>query len=198
MRTIRAPLDEDLYGEAGAIRVPDMHRRVREIVGRLGLSLIPFESGNGAALLRVSGRTVRLPDGMGAFGAGALVAARTNRASVLVPCCSNTSATCRRASTIPPLAPERYAEWKAIDQQTWPAWLGSRGASAGAIAIMTAGGDSRELSALYVLRQFALLRNVTQYFKIDGGMDQLPRRLAAAVGPVVRYQRGGGRRRSTA
>ncbi len=56
VRTIRAPLDEDLYGEAGAIRVPDMHRRVRELASRLGLSLIPFESGNGAPLLRVGGR----------------------------------------------------------------------------------------------------------------------------------------------
>ena len=60
---------------------------------------------------------------------------------------------------------------------------------------MTAGGDSRELSALYVLRQFALLRNVRQYFKIDGGMDQLPRRLAAAVGSRRAIQHGGGRRR---
>ena len=53
VRTVRAPLDEDLYGEAGAIRVPDIHARVRELAGRLGLNLIPFESGNGAALLRV-------------------------------------------------------------------------------------------------------------------------------------------------
>jgi hypothetical protein len=77
-------------------------RRVREIVGRLGLSLIPFESGNGAALLRVSGRTVRLPDGILRWGRHSLYGT-TNRASVLVPYWSNTSASCRRVSTIPRL-----------------------------------------------------------------------------------------------
>jgi monoamine oxidase len=52
---------------------------------------------------------------------------------------------------------------------------------------MTLGGDSRELSALYVLRQFALLQNTTQFFKIHGGMDQLPRAMARSLGAIVRY-----------
>ena len=71
VRTIRASLDEDLYGEAGAIRIPDMHRRVRDLASRLGLSLIPFESGNGASLLRVGGRSARLPADLKTLG-GAL------------------------------------------------------------------------------------------------------------------------------
>ena len=52
---------------------------------------------------------------------------------------------------------------------------------------MTLGGDSRELSALYVLRQVALLRNTDQFFKIQGGMDRLPRAMAKALGGIVRY-----------
>ena len=52
---------------------------------------------------------------------------------------------------------------------------------------MTLGGDSRELSALYVLRQFALLRNTTQFYKIQGGMDLLPRAMARSLGSIVRY-----------
>jgi monoamine oxidase len=52
---------------------------------------------------------------------------------------------------------------------------------------MTLGGDSRELSALYVLRQFALLRSTSQFYKIQGGMDQLPRAMARALGAIVRY-----------
>jgi len=45
----------------------------------------------------------------------------------------------------------------------------------------------RELSALYVLRQFALLQNVNQFYKIHGGMDQLPRAMARSLGAIVRY-----------
>ena len=52
---------------------------------------------------------------------------------------------------------------------------------------MTLAGDSRELSALYVLRQFAMLRSSSQRFKIAGGMDLLPRAMASALGNLIRY-----------
>jgi monoamine oxidase len=55
------------------------------------------------------------------------------------------------------------------------------------VKIMTLGGDSSDLSALYVLRQFALLPASTHFFKIQGGMDLLPRAMVAALGDVVRY-----------
>jgi monoamine oxidase len=43
------------------------------------------------------------------------------------------------------------------------------------------------LSALYVLRQYALLRNDAGLYKIQGGMDRLPRAMAAALGSKVQY-----------
>jgi monoamine oxidase len=52
---------------------------------------------------------------------------------------------------------------------------------------MTVGGDATDLSALYVLRQFAMLRQSTQRYKIQGGMDLLPRAMASALGSVIRY-----------
>jgi monoamine oxidase len=70
---------------------------------------------------------------------------------------------------------------------TWPEWLRSRGASADAVRLMTAGGDSSDLSALYVLRQLAMLRRSTQRYKIQGGMDLLPRAMASALGDIVYY-----------
>jgi monoamine oxidase len=64
---------------------------------------------------------------------------------------------------------------------------------------MTLGGDSSQLSALYVLRQYAMGHGSTQRFKIQGGMDRLPRAMAASLGsairfnaPVVRVSRRGG------
>jgi monoamine oxidase len=80
-----------------------------------------------------------------------------------------------------------WARWRSYDQVTWPEWLRSRGASADAIRLMTLGGDSSNLSALYVLRQFAMLRKSTQRYKIQGGMDLLPRAMASSLGDIVRY-----------
>ena len=50
---------------------------------------------------------------------------------------------------------------------TWPQWLRSRGASPDAVRLMTVGGDSSTVSALYVLRQYAMLRASTQRYAID-------------------------------
>jgi monoamine oxidase len=52
--------------------------------------------------------------------------------------------------------------------------------------MMTLGGDSRQLSALYVLRQYALLREGSLY-KIAGGMDRIAAAMAGAVDTHVRY-----------
>jgi monoamine oxidase len=52
---------------------------------------------------------------------------------------------------------------------------------------MTVGGDSSDVSALYVLRQYAMLRASTQRYKIGGGMDRLPGAMAASLAGVFRY-----------
>ena len=82
---------------------------------------------------------------------------------------------------------ESWARWRSYDQVTWPEWLRLRGASADAIRLMSLGGDSSNLSALYILRQFAMLRQSTQRYKIQGGMDLLPRAMASSLGDIVRY-----------
>ena len=63
-------------------------------------------------------------------------------------------------------APDAYERWRRSNQITWPEWLRSRGASEGAVKVMTLGGRFWELSALYVLRQFALLQNAASSTKI--------------------------------
>jgi monoamine oxidase len=72
---------------------------------------------------------------------------------------------------------------------TWPAWLASRGASPAAIRLMMLGGDSSGFSALFMLQQIMLHRDSRQYFKIDGGMDRLPRGIATALHLPIRYNR---------
>ena len=184
--TIRTPFAEGLYAEAGAIRIPPLHETVVQLAKDYGLNLVPFESFNGSALVTIGGVTAKIPDELKRATAtltlkpdedGQTQAALLKRYVTDLPA---------DIGELKPAA-DAYERWRSYDQVTWPDWLRSRGASDDAVRLMTVGGDSRELSALYVLRQFALLQNVNQFYKIHGGMDQLPRAMARSLGAIVRY-----------
>jgi monoamine oxidase len=186
VHTIRAPFAEGLYAEAGAIRIPPQHETVIQLAKEHGLNLVPFESLSGAALITIRGVTAQIPDELNKASATLALKPEEQglgQGALLQRYVGDLPA--NLADPRPPAA--AYAEWRSYDQVTWPAWLRSRGASDDAIALMTLGGDSRELSALYVLRQFALLQKTSQFYKIHGGLDQLPRAMARALGAIVRY-----------
>ena len=184
--TIRTPFAEGLYAEAGAIRIPPLHETVVQLAKDYGLNLVPFESFNGSALVTIGNVTAKIPDELKRATAtltlkpdedGQTQAALLKRYVTDLPA---------DIGELKPAA-DAYERWRSYDQVTWPDWLRSRGASDDAVRLMTVGGDSRELSALYVLRQFALLQDVNQFYKIHGGMDQLPRAMARSLGAIVRY-----------
>jgi monoamine oxidase len=183
VHTVRSPFDSGLYGEAGAIRFSAAHARVLQLAREHKLPLVPFESPNGSAVTVVNGAVVRSDDiAASPFALNLRADERPLGAAGLLE---------RYVGDLPAdladAAANAYAKWEVYDRQTWPEWLRARGASAGAIRLMTVGGDSSELSAFYVLRQIALLRKATQFFKIRGGMDQLPRAIAASLRDAVRY-----------
>ena len=186
VHTIRAPFAEAMSAEAGAIRIPPQHETVIQLAKEHGLNLVPFESFNGSALLTIRGVTTQVPDEL--KKATATLGLKPEEEGL-----GQAGLLQRYVGDLPPnLADpnppaDAYADWRSYDQATWPEWLRSRGASDGAVALMTVGGDSRQLSALYVLRQFALLQKASQFYKIHGGMDQLPRAMARALGAIVRY-----------
>jgi monoamine oxidase len=186
VHTIRRPFAEHLYAEAGAIRIPPQHETVIQLAKEHGLNLVPFESLGGSALMTIRGVTAQLPDDL--KKATAALSLKPEEEGL-----GQGALLQRYVGDLPPdlgepkPSADAYAGWRAYDEVTWPAWLRSRGASDDAVALMTLGGDSRELSALYVLRQFALLQKTTQFYKIHGGMDQLPRAMARALGAIVRY-----------
>jgi monoamine oxidase len=187
VRTIRTVFSDGLYAEAGAIRIPGMHETVLQLAKDHRLDLVPFGFSTGASLVTVKGTTVRSPGGLS--DAGSRLALRPEESGL-----SQGTLLQRYVGDLPAdiseLVPSAatYARWQSYDRITWPEWLRARGASEGAITLMTLGGESKTLSALYVLRQFALLRSTTQFFKIQGGMDRLPRAMAAALGARVRYR----------
>jgi monoamine oxidase len=173
--TVRSPFDDGLYGEAGPIRIAGAHRAVLRAVAEHGLKLVPFESSNGAPLDPVDPTRAALlrPDERG-LDARALL----ERYVGTLPNSLSDPATTEVSS----------AAWREYDRTTWPEWLAQRGASPEAVRLMTLGGDSSAISALYMLRQFALLRSSTQLYKIAGGMDRLPQAMSAALGGLIRYE----------
>jgi monoamine oxidase len=182
--TIRSPFDDGLFAEAGPVRIPAAHRTVLQLARERGLTLVPFEPSSGSAIHAIGGMSVRSDE--------------LDRATVALDLrpderrVSPSSLLERYAGDLPADMADpapgagSFSRWQPYDRQTWPDWLRSRGASAGAVRLMTLGGDSSDLSALYVLRQFALLRKSTQFFKIRGGMDLLPRAIASSLGDAVR------------
>lgn len=185
VRTLHSPFDDGLYGEAGPIRIASGHATALRLAQEHGLGLVPFESANGSEVITVGRRTVRV----NAIGGSAISRGLRPDERGL----SQGALLTRYVGTLPESLADvnpsasSYAAWAAYDQLTWPAWLASRGASPTAITLMTLGGDSRMLSALYVLRQYALLRGSRQFYKIRGGMELLPQAMAASLGDLVRY-----------
>ena len=171
--TLRAPFDDGLVGEAGPIRIAGAHRAVLRAVKDYRLTLVPFESANGAPLDPPAATSELRPEERGLSSRALLERYAGPLADKLAE---------------PAATDASYAAWHEYDRLTWPEWLVQRGASREAVRLMTLGGDSSSLSALYLLRQFAMLRSSRQLFKIAGGMDRLPQAMAAALGDVVRYQ----------
>ena len=187
VRTIRSAFGGELYGEAGPIRISGAHRRVLKLAEEHRLTLLPFASATGSPVVHVRGLTLRVPEELKQAAAPLRLradeAGRTP-AELLQKYIGELPAGLGDPSA--PVHPP--AAWQSLDRLTWPDWLKSRGASAGAIALMTLGGDSREASALYVLRQIALLHASTQFYKIAGGMDRLPARLMLGLADAIRYR----------
>ncbi len=181
--TLRTPFADGLYGEAGPIRIHASHRRVLDLVRTFRLPLVPFASGGGDPLVAVRGVRARPDDfdrvadalNLRSEERGLTQAALLQKYVVNLP-----------DSLGDPDSPFE-STWGQFDLTTWPQWLRSRGASPGAVVLMTLGGDSRELSALYVLRQYALLGD-SGIYKIQGGMDQLPRAMASDLEGSITYE----------
>ena len=183
VRTVR-DFSDGLYGELGAARIADTHNYALHWLNELGLSLTPFQPMGEAAMLSLNNMRARSDD-------NEAIARLTDK---LNPD--------ERGLTPPQLLvkyitglPEELAQqdfdphaprWAEIDRMSWAQWLRSLGASEGALQLMTLGGHSSPLSALYLLRQIMLHRDSNGYMKIEGGFDQIARKLASRV-PNIRY-----------
>jgi monoamine oxidase len=184
VRTLRGYFDDGLYAELGAARIAETHEYVIHWLNELGLSLVPFAPA-GAGVQAVGPLRARTDD----LGARERMAPglKADERSLSVP-----QLMIKYLEGIPdelanPDIDLFDSRWRQFDSMTWPAWLASRGASKAAIQLITLGGDSSGFSALFLLQQIMLHRDSRSYLKIEGGMDRLPRALAARLKDIVHY-----------
>ena len=72
MLTVRSPFDDGLHGEAGPIRIAGVHQAVLRATKSFGLSLTPFESSQGSAVVAIQGKATTAADADG-FDPGTLL-----------------------------------------------------------------------------------------------------------------------------
>lgn len=193
VHTLRAPFDDGLHAEAGAVFVPGHHAHTLRYARELGLELNPvLDGGRGAGTrLFLRGVSVRLRPGVPPRWPVPLAADERGlspaelRARYLDPVVDELG------DPDHPLWPGDAAlRW---DGMTTAQLLRERGASPGAIALMRLGyldewGDGIDaVSALSALRDLAANRGGNEMYRIAGGSDRLPAALAARLGSAIRY-----------
>jgi monoamine oxidase len=181
--TVRAPFDDGLHAEAGPTRFAGAHGRVLRAARAYKLPLVPLAV-SGAEVTAVNGRPASTPQGQRAWMLDLKPDEQMKTPAELL---DRYIGELSRELGDPGASRSAFSAWQAYERVTWPEWLRSRGASPDAVKLMTVGGDSSGVSALYVLRQYAMLRASTQRYEIGGGMDRLPGAMAASLAGIIRY-----------
>lgn len=185
VRTLRGYFDDGIYGELGAARVAETHEYVLHWLSELGLSLTPFAPTTGSGIQVIGGMRAHADNEAERVRIALGLSAEERRLSP-------SGLLLKYLKGLPdelsdPEIDVSNPRWREFDGVSWPRWLASRGATPAAIQLMTLGGDSSGFSALFMLQQIMLHRDSQQYMKIEGGMDGLPRGLAARLKDVSRY-----------
>ncbi|MBV8316046.1 MAG: FAD-dependent oxidoreductase [Planctomycetaceae bacterium] len=189
--TARDPFADGFSAELGAARIPETHDLVIAYAARFGLSLVPFWPEPRDEVHLVRGRRVRVAAGAPwDFTAHGLDV--TEREQRLGPAGLH-------GEVFGPLLARagdaRAAAWppeclRALDAQSMYAYARSRGTSPDATLLFGLGFAEPEVPAtalLALLREEALTPFGAGMRKIAGGMDALPKAMAAALPGRIRY-----------
>lgn len=190
VHTLRSPFSDGLVGEAGATRIPEDHSVTLEYVRSHGLELDLFRPADLADSYFIRGR--RMVASQGAEVDWPLALTDEERALGLGGI---------RRKYVTPMVQEMEGssdpQWRPtpallrLDTMTWTALLRDRGASDGAIELLTMGHSSglyKDVSALQILRVLAQGSGRRRMFKIRGGNDLLPRAMAGTLTAQIHYE----------
>lgn len=188
VHTLRDAFPEGLHAEAGATRIPNHHHFTLKYVELFGLTLDPFQPPESSTIYYVRGKRLTVTPGHDVEWPYKLTSEERKlglggmRQKYI-------------RSMFDELGDVTDPNWppdslKKYDQMNRSDFWRSRGASPEAISLLSLGGvDDRveEVSALFMLRNSALNKSLTQYYKIKGGSDLLPRGFAARLDERIHF-----------
>jgi monoamine oxidase len=185
--TLRDPLSDGHYAEAGAARIPANHLWTLQYAKQFGLELEPFGPSEGTRSYYLGGKVVRvtpqtdLPQYFDfspterQLGISGTVEKYIGEALREVATYGDPT-----APNWPPAALLKY------DRYSFSDFLLSRGASPGFVRFVTMGAVPAEVSALVILRVLST-SDRNHLLRIVGGTDRLPKAFAAKLTRQIRY-----------
>ncbi len=191
VQTVREPFPDGLFAEAGPARIPDTHHLTLKYAKQFGLELDPFFPTQQSTFVYARGKRVAVPAGQAPdlakmpfrfteeelkLGGGGLFGKYYGPALAELRNPESLDLSSSPAS--------RY------DTMTLSQMIHQKGASAEVAAFLSFAfqrpGETRP-SALWFLRQMALLQTMRTFLKIRGGTDRLPKAFAARLAEKIHY-----------
>ena len=189
VQTLRDPFPEGLYVEAGAARIPNHHHFTRQYVELFGLTLEPFEPAALPHVYHVRGKRIEVTPGQNVDWPYNLTAEERALGANGMRQKYIGSMLDELGDVTDPAWPPPALLRKFDPMNRSDLWR-SRGASEEAIALLSLGGIDDRIetwSALFMLRNQALNRELRSYDKIRGGNDLLPKAFAERLADRIHY-----------
>lgn len=189
--TMRGQFADGLYAEAGATNVFDNHAWTLKYIKLMGLTLDPEPSFAGASIYYMHGKRIVIKPGVPVDWPLDLRADEKGKSRgelwrrYVAPVTQELGNV--EASDWPPASLRKY------DDMSFEAFLKFRGASAGAVELLslgltdTLGEGARTVSALNWLREAKPRAEQKEVFFIRGGSDVFPRAFAARLADRIHY-----------
>ena len=191
VHTLREPFSDGLYAEAGAARIADNHYWTLKYTRLFGLKLVPFLPQTKASVLHVAGQRIIVPSGEEVdLSTLPLSLNPEERKGGISDLWALYLGPALNEIGNPELKGWRADAFAKLDQVTFAEFLHDLGASYDATALLEMPfykPEDDQISALWWLREAALLLNEKMFYKIQGGNDLLPRSFAARLATKISY-----------
>jgi monoamine oxidase len=191
VHTLREPFSDGLYAEAGAARIADNHYWTLKYARLFGLKLVHFLPQRKASVLYIAGQRIVVPPDEEVDLSKLPLSLNTEErkggisqlwALYLGPALNEIGN--------PGLKDWKADEFAKLDRVTFAEFLHDQGASYDATALLEMPfykPEDDQISALWWLREAALLVDEKMFYKIQGGNDLLPKSFAARLASKISY-----------
>ncbi len=186
--TLREQFSDGLYAEAGAGRIPEHHDITLRYAKLFGLTLDPFYPSAGASVYSLRGKRIQVRAGenldLSQLPFDLTPEERRRGLNGLEEKYLDPVLQELGNPGAPGWPPDNLQKY---DRMSWREFLRHRGASPGAVELLTSLSGFVDDSALDFLRDDLGHRGAKQLAKIRGGNDLLPKAFAARLAERIRY-----------